>query len=346
MRMCNKYCYSVAFYSTGYYYYYKMGKGYVCVLYKTMYREIDMVDMELLYTRNGVHIANDNERHYRRGWLNTPCPFCQGNEGNHLGWNILQQYFVCIRCGWKPTDKALNALIDNPAAIKDVLAEYKVNTVHIKEKDKKAYATKCTLPPNIGKLGTKARKYLNSRNFDAREIAYLWGLSSTDNIECTKAGFPEYKNRIIAPIYNKGRLVSYQTRDTTNKARLRYLTAPMTAEVVHHKHVLYGADQVPTDSVVVVEGITDVWRLGFGAVATLGIKYTPYQLLALSKYKNRFILFDTKDPQARKQGMKLAKELSVFNGHTEYIEITGKYRERDPAEFSQKYANDLMSALK
>jgi DNA primase len=238
-----------------------------------------MIDVENLFLRNGIHIADSTERHYRRGWINTPCPFCTGHTGNHLGWSINQQYFTCIRCGWKPIDRVLKALIDNNAAIKDILENYKVTRVKVRKQDRIAQASKCELLPNMGKLNTKARKYLRSRNFDTNELQALWGLVSTNNKLVTSA----YKHRLIAPIYNRGRLVSWQTRDVTDTAKLRYITCSKEKEVIHHKHLVYGVDQVPTDSVVIVEGITDVWRLGFGAVATFGIKFTPYQVLDLMR---------------------------------------------------------------
>lgn len=297
--------------------------------------------MEAIFLSNGIHVADSTEKHYRRGWVNTPCPFCVGSSGNHLGWSINQQYFICWRCGWHPLDKVLSTLVRNTDSISDILSDYKTSSIRIKKEDRVATATKCVLPSNIP-LSKAARKYLRARKFNPTRLSALWELRSTNNLVC----LPSMKNRIVAPIYYKGRLVTYQTRDVTNKAKLRYITAAKDKEVVHHKHLVYGIDQVPTDSVVIVEGITDVWRLGFGAVCTFGIKYTPYQLLVLSKFKNRFVLYDTTDPQARKQGRKLAEELSSFNGNTEYIELTGKYSRCDPAELPSTYASDLMNELK
>jgi len=299
-----------------------------------------MLDIEKVFLHNGIPIASGGQRHYRQGWLNTPCPFCTGNPGNHLGWNVNQQYFVCIRCGWKPVDQVLAALISNEATLKTVLQDYKVTRVKVKAKDKIATATKCKLPWNQP-LNKRARSYLRGRRFNPAHIAHLWDICSTHEMSTTM-----FQNRIIAPIYSQGRLVSFQTRDITNRANLRYITASKEEEVIHHKHLLYGMDQVPTDSMVVVEGITDVWRLGFGAVCTFGIKYTNYQLLQLAKFRNRFVLFDTQDKQAKKQGRKLAEQLGSFDGETFYVELPKKYRGYDPADLPQKEADALMLDLK
>jgi DNA primase len=299
-----------------------------------------MIDMERVFRENGIPAVDSSHKHHRHGWINTQCPFCSGSAGAHLGWSINQQYFICWRCGWKPTDKVLQTLL-SPSAAKDVLANYKVTRVRVKTKDKVATATKCVLPKNT-RLNTRTRAYLRSRNFDPKALELLWELRSVNN----KIANVLMWNRIIAPIYYQGRLVSYQTRDITGKAKLRYITASKDQEVVHHKHICYGMDQVPTDTVVVVEGITDVWRLGFGAVCTFGIKYTNYQVLQLSKFTNRYILFDTQDKQARRQGRKLADQLSAFDGDTYYVELPNKYRGCDPADLPQTEADAIMRDLK
>ncbi len=115
----------------------------------------------------------------------------------------------------------------------------------------------------------------------------------------------------------------------------------MEKEARHHKACLYGLDQVPGETVVIVEGITDVWRLGVGSVATFGIKYTKTQVLLLKRFKRRAILFDSADSQAQEQAEKLAKELSAFSGETISLIIDAK----DPGTMSPKDAQDLMRQL-
>ena len=95
------------------------------------------------------------------------------------------------------------------------------------------------------------------------------------------------------------------------------------------------------DSVVVVEGITDAWRLGPGAVATFGIQFTLMQVILLRQFESKYIMFDSADPQAIKQAEKLADYLSGFPGHVEIIETHCG----DPAELTQKEADALMGEL-
>ena len=88
-----------------------------------------------------------------------------------------------------------------------------------------------------------------------------------------------------------------------------------------------------------VEGIADAWRLGPGAVATFGIKYTPQQITALKSFKRVSLLYDT-DDEAMKQANKLAYALAPFCT----VEILGLF-EGDPADLPQSEADKLMRSL-
>ena len=165
-------------------------------------------------------------------------------------------------------------------------------------------------------------------------MSRVWGLLGTGPIG-------EYKFRIVAPIEFEGRLVSYQCRDITGRAALPYLACAQENEVRDHKHCLYGMDLVPGHSVVIVEGIADVWRLGPGAIATFGIGYTTEQVDLMRRWKRRFVLFDSADPQALEKAEQLADMLSGFGGWTEILEIDSS----DPGAMDQEDANDLMKEL-
>jgi hypothetical protein len=147
----------------------------------------------------------------------------------------------------------------------------------------------------------------------------------------------------------QNRLVSYQGRDYTGKQALRYKACRKEKELIHHKHILYGWDQLG-DAAVIVEGITDVWRLGFGACCPFGIKYTPSQLRLLAEKKRRYVLFDTEDKQARKMGKQLARQLSIMVGYTEYVELDDcewidPKAGRDPANMTQECADEIMAEM-
>ena len=294
---------------------------------------------------HGIPIADVQDKHYRSGWVQVECPFCSGNAGHHLGYSIHEDYFNCWRCGWKPPELVLSTLSGSDRAeAKKLLREYKT----VVRQD----STASFVPiKRVGRLKfpltvdwtEKHSQYLKERKFKPNMLRRLWGLKATGHIGA-------YANRIIAPIRFKGQFVSFQGRDITGKHKLRYKACKKEKEVIDHKHTIYGMDHC-SDSIVVVEGITDVWRLGYGAGATYGIKYTPEQVLLLSQFERRYVLFDTEDPQARAQGLKLAEELSTFPGYTEYVELDNdcrwinKKEGRDPANLTQACANEIMEEL-
>ena len=170
--------------------------------------------------------------------------------------------------------------------------------------------------------------------FDPKKLIHEWNLKGTLFLGA-------YKFRIIAPIYFQGKLVSYQGRDITEKSPLRYKTCPKTLEILHHKHCLYGIDKAKSDYIVVTEGITDVWRLGPGAVATFGIQWNLEQAKLLMNYKRVFIMFD-KQPQAKQQAEKLANFLALTSIEVHIITLDNS---DDPAEMTQYEADKLMTDL-
>ena len=50
------------------------------------------MDVLRLYQDYGVDHLTEGHKHCRDGWVNTPCPFCSGNDGYHLGWNLYDNY--------------------------------------------------------------------------------------------------------------------------------------------------------------------------------------------------------------------------------------------------------------
>jgi hypothetical protein len=91
---------------------------------------------------------------------------------------------------------------------------------------------------------------------------------------------------------------------------------------------------------VVVEGAADVWRLGPGAVATLGIDWKSPQAEELRLYPKRFIIYDP-EPKAQAKAEELAKWLSSFKGHTEVVSGF----KTDPGKFSDRLACKVMKEL-
>lgn len=288
-------------------------------------------------TDYGLNWVDHGHKHCRPGWVQTPCPFCTGNPGHHLGYNTNGGFFTCWRCGFHSNLEVVkhSAEVDWTEA-RVILNEYNNHYIdnkgHKPKKNKRI--THVKLPQLTGPLKKQHKTYLRKRGYDPDKLANEWELLGTGPVG-------PYKHRIIAPITFNGTLVSYQGRDYTGKSSLRYKACKQENELIDHKNILYGIDKVKGLKCVLVEGITDVWRLGPGAIATFGIKYKPSQFqLIWERFNTVYIMFDD-DPQAQEQAEILAYELTImFDINVEICLISG-----DPGDLSQKKADRYMREL-
>ena len=292
-------------------------------------------DAERLCLDYKLDMARRGSKHFRTGWVNIPCPFCAGNPGYHGGFNIRDGYYNCHRCGnhWIP--KVISGVLHIPirqaVEISNRYFSKEQFVDHFKEKQ---YAEKLLFPAGCKEMNPRHKSYLESRNFDADKLEVLWGLQGTPP-------YGPYRSRIIAPIQLDGQLVSYQGRDITGKQYTRYMACPEEEEVWHHKFTLYGIDNCKNVALG-VEGITDVWRLGYGSVAFFGIEFTmPQVLMIKKKLKRFFILFDN-DPQAQENADRLGILLTGFNIETIILQNDSS---QDPADMKQDDADVLMKDI-
>ena len=301
-----------------------------------------MFDVHNFYDDYGIdyYEGDYHHQHCREGWTQTECPRCSGNPGLHLGFSGSSGQFVCWRCGFMPIIEAIRLFlgVSWPEA-KRIAKKYGGEKVYHKyERAPKEKNIKVMLPTStLDSFPKRHRQYLEERNFDPDKLIDLWDLKATG-----KKGVCKYKNRILAPYYYRNTLMSYQTRALKN-IEPRYMACSMDNERRHHKYCLYGIDMCLGKSVLVVEGITDVWRMGIGAVSTSGIKYTETQVLLLAKhFENVFVLYDETEQVAQDQAKKLSQTLSTMGKYSEHITLG---IDHDPAELSDKDAKYLMREL-
>jgi len=285
-------------------------------------------------------------KHSRPGWVQIECPFCSGNTGHHLGFKIASSDWLCCwRCGGKSVFQFVEKT-GRVASKRDVFTKIEEYTggVIIRSKPIKRRAkvirTPVELPYSCGPLKKSHKQYLRSRGLDPAFLAEHYNVMGTGPLG-------EYKRRIIAPVYHKGRMVSYQGRDVTGKSPLPYKACAQDNERRDHKHCLYGLPHPDYDNqIVIVEGIFDVWKLGFGAMATFGIKFKHAQVKLISKYENAFILYDSGtaskiERQAAEQAERLQISLSLLGCNAEIVELDYG----DPGELSSNDAQAVMSDL-
>lgn len=172
--------------------------------------------------------------------------------------------------------------------------------------------------------------YLFNRNFFPDELIKRFDLYC-----CHLIG--DFKFRIIVPIYQKYELVAYVGRDVTGKSEMKYKNSPIEESKIPVKECLYNLDTIK-DRAIIVEGVTDVWRLGNECVATFGTQYTKAQVSLLSGLKKAFVLYDA---DASKQAEKLGNDLSSIVDSVEVLTLDSG----DPADLSPTEALKLKSYL-
>lgn len=286
-------------------------------------------DYNIEYSTTGENIGRD--------WVGIDCPRCSDHM-KHLGFHLGSGVFSCWKCGKMSPVEAIKRLTETSWREAYRLHEKyggaqkrRIRELREIEKD-----IEVNLPNGILDSFPKTHlNYLIKRNFDPEYVINLWNLKATGHLG-------KYKFRIIIPIYYKNKLVSYMGRDITGRSKTKYKACSTDLEARNHKHCLYGAEKVKSSSLLVVEGMTDVWRMGVNSVALLGINYTHSQLMLLAEYKRIYIYLDETEEQAQEQANKLCNELSALGKEAYHIKIN---KDCDPADLTQDEARYIMRDL-
>jgi len=289
---------------------------------------------------------SDSGKNCSEGWVNIQCPICRDNS-NHLGFDSKTGGFNCWKgnhtlkeiisslsnANIQQTTKIISKYMSGP----EILASSPLPN----RSNKELTTSKCSLPPFSGPLTNLHKDYLKKRNFDPDLLEKRYNLKGTNHLG-------DWKFRIIIPIDHNNIMVSYIGRDVTSKSNLRYKACPIEKTVIPHKKTLYGIDEVKNDTVIIVEGIFDCWRLNQNnpgmAIALFGTQFTDDQiLLIINNFKKISILFDSKekDKNAPIQANKLASILLGFNKKVEILEEI----KNDPAEMNQKEVDSLINRI-
>ena len=271
-----------------------------------------------------------SHEHVRHGWIGLDCPWCsKGSNYFRLGYNLAGGFCSCWVCGYKSAPEVLAELLGIPFPQARTLLDGL-------ETEKGKYvrpAGKLAIPPGVGPLLRIHRDYLKNRGFDPDEIAQLWGVQGI--------GLASWLAwRLFVPIHLNGQVVSWTTRSVMDCNERRYINARLTEEDVSPKVMLYGQDHA-RHAVIVCEGCTDAWKIGLGAVATMGVGFTVAQVEAMSKYPLRVICFDS-EPAAQRRAYSLVQQLSCFTGETVQVTLDSK----DAGSASEKELKQLRRFLR
>jgi len=298
------------------------------------------MDITQLYQDYSVDFKTEGHKHCRPGWVNTECPFCTGNPGYHLGYNLQGNFYFCWRCGYHWIVPAISKLIhSSEREARTIIKKYGLLLPKAsKEPIVKIRAKAHRMPSGIMPLQSQHKHYLESRGFDADLLEKEWNLVGTGPVSLLDG--LSYKQRIIIPIIWDSQAVSFTSRDITGKHPLRYIACPKDRELIHHKNILYGKQEHWKDTGICVEGPTDTWRMGPRSFATFGIKVTDRQLRMVAKnFKRVAVCFDD-ESQAFIQAQKLISELKFRGVDAFRVDIEG-----DPGNMKQEEADYLVKQL-
>ena len=293
-----------------------------------------MLDIRAFCHDYNISLIEEGHHHCHQGWIQIHCPCCtNGTHGWHLGFSLTRGSFNCWRCGSHRVWEVLCKLLRDENTARIALGKYRTDSPRIARKQEPKKKTLWT-PPDIGPLKRAHYKYLWKRNFDAMGLEETWELKGTKYLS------EEWNWRICFPIRDRTeRIIAYGGRVINDETKPKYKLSDKENILIDPSEMLYGI-HLARDAAVIVEGPTDVWRMGPGAVATLGIDWKPEQAVILKDFSRRYVMYDP-EPQAQKRAEELAEWLGMYSGITEII--TGL--DTDPGKLPQSEADDIMRNL-
>ena len=283
-----------------------------------------MTFTELLDHYSIPYVHAGTHRHATHGRVSLDCPSCSPNSGKFkAGYHLEKRYLNCWSCGFLPLFQTLSTITGEPyGKIKELLGGL--------ERDRTEQSRtrgKLTLPDGVGPMQKPHRDYLRKRGFDPEAIERLWGVQG---IGLAK----KLAWRLFVPLHLDREIVSWTTRSISPDNPVRYWTAKPEQETVSSKTLLYGSDYA-NQTIIVCEGPADTWRIGPGAVSTLGVSVSRVQIAKMARYPTRVICFDS---DAQERAKRLCDQLSAFPGKTVNVCLeTGK----DAGECDSKEIQEL-----
>lgn len=308
------------------------------------------MDIQQLYQDYSVDYKTEGHKHTRAGWVNTACPWCVssgGHEGYHLGYNLQSDRFVCWRCGVHPVNATIALILRlNYKEAAQIVQMYGLLVSPYETALKPIEKANHKFPSGVEPLQARHKQYLEERLFDPDYLEKKYNLLGTGPLAFLRPNDKSdkrinYKQRIIIPYFWDYQQVSFDSRDITGKSELKYIACPLEREVIPHKNILYGTQENWGKTGICVEGPTDVWRFGDPAFAVSGIKFTSYQVRAISKiFKRVAVCFDGGEPQALEQASLLVGDLRFRGVDAFRVDIEG-----DPGGMKQSEADYLVKQL-
>jgi DNA primase len=291
--------------------------------------DFESLDIESFFSEHDIETSNRG-KNVGKDWIGIDCPFC-GGSGFHGGVNRDHKGFSCWQCGETADPiKLVRELLDMQTHEAIRALEPFASNRPVKKEVKQHKATgkvnRIIVPGYT--LTDVGKNYLINRNFNPDMVVRDFYVQETG-----PAG--DYKYRIMIPVIMNKQIVTFQGRDYTGKQEQRYKALPNERSIVPIKESVYNIDTVD-DKVLILEGPTDVWRMGAGSICLCGVKYSQAQINALMNrgIKKAVVMFDA---AASREADLLAIQLTSFIDDVKILFLDSG----DPADLSYEEAMNL-----
>jgi hypothetical protein len=308
----------------------------------------ELVDIEEYLQARNIVYSPPGSKNVGRNSIGISCPFCGDHAysgDNHLGIHIDSKKWNCWVCGKKGSLLHLITKLEGcsyqqaeeslrPYAHSDMSLLQTAHTEPIFNSQRRfELPTECT-----DELLFPHKQYLISRGFNPDFIYKQY------NLKCVGPISRRWRLSLIVPIYYNHRLISFISADITRKRAIKYKNCPLEESLLPVSQVIYNADRA-TNSILVVEGVTDVWNIGNSAGALFTKRASRQQLKILSNFSRVFIMLDSDALHSTMINVlspadQLAQDLAAFTD-TEIIELD----HGDPADLKPDDVKHLRREL-
>lgn len=222
--------------------------------------------------------------------IKVDCPKCDGYDKLWLTLN--KELYWCHKCQWTPdledlvsglTGKKGRAVLDTFREFRAIPSGDEFDAYVLDQLDAIPLLDGRPRPGRVSKPRAPLSwpdHYLPLGSPDIRGVnryamrrGIPWAAMKKHQFGGCAAG--KYQGRLILPVMERGKLVFWQARDTTNTSKLRYLTPPGYSGAA----CLFNIDEAAKhDPVVICEGVFSALKAGPDAVATFGNKISAAQV--------------------------------------------------------------------
>ncbi len=274
-----------------------------------------------------------------RGWIGIQCPYCT-DHANHGGINLVFKNFSCWLCPIKSSlvDLVCDLEEINYGAALDRVDEFQNFTPEeVAERERLEDVGQSVLPLGCRPLSKTHGDFLaRKRKFDPKRLVRDWGLVSAPVVG-------PWRHRIIIPVVVEDRVMTFVGMDHTGQKEPKYKAASIEESFMPTSEIVYGADYAGRNALL-VEGVTDVWRIGKGAVATFGMTPGPKRVRHLLGLHTEqfYVLFDGEE-QATNNAAQLVADLRAGGKQADALAMQRGF---DPDMLTAPEVADLRADLK